>query len=238
MGSSILVDFLGSPNNPAAFGPFVEAVSLTWWNERGKGAVKLLKIGVDYRFGKVWLIPIFLLWPVIMGGALAISILTGEGVPELFWVSNPLLIVFSFFLNLIYDGPLEEEFGWRGYALDRLQSRFNALISSIILGFIWGLWHIPNFWISEAIIYQYMWGLIFSDILIAILLTWLYNNTGGSILVALIFHTMFILATNMFPALATQQGSLFYLIFIIAAVIAVVAIWGPRRLVRETKKTG
>ena len=171
-----------------------------------------------------------------MLGALLLGILAGAEVPELFWVTNPLLIISYFVQFLLFSGPLQEEFGWRGYALDRFQVRFNALISSIILGLIWGLWHLPLFWIEnpeEVVIYQYMWGLIFSDILFAILLTWLYNNTNGSIMVALINHTMFILAVNMFPALDTEMGSLFYLIFIIVSIIAIVRIWGPKRLVRE-----
>jgi len=53
-------------------------------------------------------------------------------------------------------------------------------------------------------------------------------------LVALIFHAMFNYSAQMFPALATQQGGLFYLVLFIATVIAVVAIWRPKRLVRET----
>lgn len=237
LGSSILVDFLLGPDNPAAWGPLVSAVLLTWWNDRGRGVIRLLKRGVDYRFAKVWWIPIILIFPIIHGGALLLAILTGESVPELFWVSNPVLIVVYFVSALLVQGPLQEEFGWRGYALDRLQARFNALNSSIILGFMWGLWHLPFFWIGTEVIYMYTFiPLIISDILFAILLTWLYNNTGGSILVALIFHAMFILATQMFPALTTQQGGLFFLILLIATVIAVVAIWGPRRMVRKEKQ--
>jgi len=235
LGSSILVDFLASPNNPAAWGPLVSAVLLIWLNERGRGVIRLLKRGVDYRFAKVWWIPIILIFPIISGGALLVAILAGESIPALFWISSPFLIVVNFVVYLLTGGPLQEEFGWRGYALPRLQGRFNALISSIILGFMWGLWHLPYFFIGTEIIYAYgVLPLIFSDILLAILLTWLYNNTGGSILVSLVFHNMFIMSTDMFPALKTQVGSLFYLIFFIAAVIAVVAIWGPRRMVRKT----
>jgi len=235
LGSSILVDFLLSPNNPAAWGPLVSAVLLTWWNERGRGVIRLLKRGVDYRFAKVWWIPIILVFPIIHGGALLLAILAGESVPKLFWVSNPFSIVVYFITVLLLQGPLQEEFGWRGYALDRLQARFNALNSSIILGFMWGLWHLPYFWIGTEIIYTYTFiPFVLSNILLAILLTWLYNNSGGSILVALIFHAMFNYSAQMFPALKTQVGSLFYLIFFIATVIAVVAIWRPKRLVRET----
>jgi len=236
LGSSVVVDFLLSPNNPAAWGPFVSAVLLTWWNERGSGVARLLRRGVDYRFPKVWWIPIILLFPIIQGGALLLAVLGGESVPELFWVSNPLLIVVYFVMVLLFQGPLQEEFGWRGYALDRLQARFNALNSSVILGLMWGLWHLPYFLIGTEVIYLYGFlPLVFSDVLIAVLLTWLYNNTGGSILVALIFHTMFILATQVFPALSTQQGGFFFLVFLTATVIAVVAIWGPKRLVRKAK---
>ena len=198
-----------------------------------------MRRGVDYRFPKVWWIPIILIFPIIQGAALLLAVLGGEGVPELFWVSNPLTIVVYFVMALLFQGPLQEEFGWRGYALDRLQARFNALNSSLILGFVWGLWHLPYFLTATEVIYLYGFlPLVLSDILIAILLTWLYDNTGGSILVALIFHTMFILSTQMFPALATQQGGLFFLILLAATVVGVVAIWGPRKLARGEKRKG
>ena len=234
LGSSILVDFLLSSHNPAAWGPLVSAFLLTWWNERRGGVIKLLKRGVDYRFAKVWWIPLILIFPIICGGSLLLAILAGDTVPELFWLSNPFSIVFYFVIVLLFQGPLQEEFGWRGYALDRIQARFNALNSSIILGFMWGLWHIPYFWIGEEVIYMYTFlPFLLSAILITILITWLYNNTGGSILVALIFHTMFNYSAQIFPVLETQQGGFFYLILFISTVIAVVAIAGPKRLVRE-----
>jgi len=237
LGSSILVDFLLSPHNPAAWGPFVSAILLTFWYEKGRGVIGLLKRGVDYRFAKVWWAPTFLLCPIIVGGALLMAILLGEGIPELYWISSPFLIVVSFVVILLTGGPLQEEFGWRGYALPRLQGRFNALVSSIILGFMWGLWHLPYFFIGTEITYAY--GIIpqiFSAILLSILLTWLFNNTGGSILVSLIFHNMFNWSMDIIPALRTQMGGPFYLIFLIATVLAVVIIWRPKKLVRESNK--
>ncbi len=236
LGSSILVDFLLSDRNPAAWGPFVSAFLLTWWNERGRGVLRLLKRGVDYGFPRVWWVPTILIFPLICGGALLLAILGGSRVPDLMWVSDPLLIVTFFFSVLLFQGPLQEEFGWRGYALGRLQTRFNALNSSIILGLVWGAWHLPYFWIGEEAIYAYTFlPLVFSAILMSILLTWLYNNTGGSILAALVFHTMFNYSMQMFPALETEMGGLFYLVFFIATVVAVLAIWGPRRMVRGFK---
>ena len=49
------------------------------------------------------------------------------------------------FLPLLIIGPLSEEIGWRGYALERLQTRWNALTSSLIVGLVWALWHLPLF---------------------------------------------------------------------------------------------
>ncbi|KYK24230.1 hypothetical protein AYK25_09825 [Thermoplasmatales archaeon SM1-50] len=59
LGSSILVDFLLSPYNPAAWGPFVSAILLTFWYQKGKGVIKLLKKGVDYKFAKKMVDPHF-----------------------------------------------------------------------------------------------------------------------------------------------------------------------------------
>ncbi|NYT00365.1 MAG: CPBP family intramembrane metalloprotease [Methanocellales archaeon] len=234
LGSSVLVDFLLSSNNPAAWGPFVSAFLLTWWNEGSTGVIRLLKRGFDYRFAKVWWIPLILIFPLICGVGLLLAILAGDAIPELFWLSDPFSIVSYFAIVLLFQGPLQEEFGWRGYALDRIQTRFNALNSSIFLGVIWGLWHIPYFWIGDEVIYMYTFLPFFlSAILITILITWLYNNTGGSILVALIFHAMFNYSAQIFPVLETQQGGFFYLILFISTVIAVVAIAGPKKLVRE-----
>ncbi|MDY6966018.1 MAG: type II CAAX endopeptidase family protein [Halobacteriota archaeon] len=240
LGSSIITDFLLSSYNPAAWGPFVAAFLLTYLRTGKDGVTKLLRRGIDFRFNKVWLIPTLFLWPAIMIGGLLVATLAGDDIPELLWASDPSMIAVYFFTVLLFQGPLQEEFGWRGYALDRLQARFNALNSSVILGLMWGLWHFPYmFTQGEEVVYQNLWGFMLSTILLTILFTWLYNNTGGSILVALIFHTTFNYSAQMFPALETEAGSFIYMISLIAVVIAVIVIWRPKRLVREKqiKKT-
>lgn len=88
--------------------------------------------------------------------------------------------------------PLEEV-GWRGYALPILQRQYSPLVSSVILGGIWGLWHLPLAWACVG--YQqssdpwtYMVWFLATIIPVSCLVTWLFNRTGESVLLASLFH--------------------------------------------------
>jgi membrane protease YdiL (CAAX protease family) len=233
----------------APFGPFISAFSVTYLKE-GKSAVKkLLKSGADYRFGRIWFIPTFLLFPLWAGTAFLLGILTEGATASLPWFSNPLSLLFNFgisnFVYMFVFVGVAEEFGWRGYALDRLQARFSAIISSIILGLVWGLWHLPLFFIGGS--NQQAAGLgpyLLQIVVFSIWFTWLYNNTNCSVLSAIVFHTIMdltlltifpvtsIFEPNSLPVLSMYVSGLMIL-------VAVLIIWGPQRLVRGTKnKTG
>src|SRR5436853_185126 len=70
----------------------------------------------------------------------------------------PWAILPAFAFILLLQGPVPEEFGWRGYALDRLQARWGALTSALVLGVVWGLWHLPLFFLPAAGIYVLPFG--------------------------------------------------------------------------------
>ncbi|MEM3403732.1 MAG: type II CAAX endopeptidase family protein [Nitrososphaeria archaeon] len=233
---SIFADFLFSPFNPAAFGPLVSAFVLTYLSEGRRGVKNLLRRGVDYKFDKKWYFPIFLLFPIITGSALLLTILSGEALPELSVLSNPLLIAIGFVYIFFLGGPFQEEWGWRGYALDRLQAKRNALVSSLVLGVLWGAWHLPLFFIEGTIQSQTpIWGFMILIICGTILFTWVYNNTGGSILAVMLFHTMNNLSFFIYPTLETALGGLYLLILNLVLVVTVLTIWGPKTLTRQTK---
>ncbi|MCJ7694131.1 MAG: CPBP family intramembrane metalloprotease [Anaerolineaceae bacterium] len=98
------------------------------------------------------------------------------------------MVILFFLYNVIYGG-LSEEPGWRGFALPRLQAKFSPLVSSLILGVIWAVWHAPmKFGGIEATTLSDTiteWVLI---VLVTIIFTWLFNRTKGSILVTVLIH--------------------------------------------------
>jgi len=99
------------------------------------------------------------------------------------------LIVISFLYGFFFTGGLNEETGWTGFALPRLQNRYSPFITSIILWFFWILWHMPmqisGFWNPELDSFiRALIGTFFARFIF----TWLYNKTNGSILPAIILH--------------------------------------------------
>src|SRR5207253_2297396 len=83
---------------------------------------------------------------------------------------------------LLVGGGVDEELGWRGFALPRLQDRYGALIASVVLGIFWAGWHIPA-WYAAGSGQDLISFPVFEVSVIgaAILFTWLYNSTGGSL---------------------------------------------------------
>lgn len=229
--------FLASPLCPAAFGPLVAALVLTLINDGWKGIVALLKRGISLRFNKVWLFPALLLPLVIFAGSIFMEIWTGTTELDLSVISNPSFAIVGFFVIVVTAGPLQEEFGWRGYALPRIQARHNALISSLILGVLWWLWHLPlvfipgKFMVGTLVLFAALLPVI---VLSSILCTWIFNNTKGSILAAILFHSSMNWSIwAMLPSMKVNASIIgFKILFLSLAVALVLAIWGPRRLTK------
>ncbi|MBN1485051.1 MAG: CPBP family intramembrane metalloprotease [Chloroflexia bacterium] len=192
---------------------------------------------VDFRRIPLrWYAVIFLYAPLKSGLAALIDVLLGgQGIePEALTrlLEQPLLILPTLLFWLIF-GPVPEEPGWRGYALDGLQARRGALLASLLLGLAWSLWHLPLFfikgtWQAEAVGLgtQRFWFYMLAIVIEAVLYTWIYNNTHRSTLSAILFHYV----GNAFGELfaLSERAEAYNFILMIAAVVLVVVIWGPR----------
>jgi membrane protease YdiL (CAAX protease family) len=108
--------------------------------------------------------------------------------------ANPLNIFLVILISLI-SGPLNEEFGWRGYALDRLLLKFGFIKGSIILGFIWAIWHLPWYFTPGQAQYNLMKDSVFhalmfipSVMMLSVFVSFVYVKTKRSILAGALVH--------------------------------------------------
>ena len=140
-------------------------------------------------------------------------------------------------------GPLGEELGWRGFALDRLQNGWNALVASLILGIIRAAWHFPLFYIKGTpqqgmgLGTFLFWLCILQVVSLSVLTTWVYNNTHRSILSAVFMHFMFnatygIIQQDGHP-LASSTLAANTVVIAVAAVI-VIGWWGHRTMMLQS----
>jgi hypothetical protein len=217
------------------FGPLVGAVSLTFINEGKEGIKQLWKRFWNFHIKKKWVIVIFFLLPILSGIAFLTAIFTEGLIPELIWLSQPWVLILWFFMLFTFAGGLAEEFGWRGYVIDRLQAKYNALYSSITLGVIWAFWHLP-FWFVAGGIHQegsFLWFLVVV-IFLSILYTWICNNTEGNLLAATIFHAMSNLAIIIiFPLGQNSIADFYYTLILGIFSTLIVLIFGPKTLMRN-----
>lgn len=151
-------------------------------------------------------------------------------------------LVFPVFTYVMLFSVLGEETGWRGFALPKLQSKCSALTSGVIIGGVWGVWHLPLFFMEGDFHGSIPFGLfIVQDIALSILMTWLYNNTKGSLLIAHLFHTASNVTIGLLPVLPLDTNGDMGTLYLTVAILivftsAVVAINGPANLSRKHKK--
>jgi CAAX protease family protein len=207
-----------------------------------EGVIALLKRFLIWRVGWKWYLAPFLLAPALIIGGVYLNAAL-NGVPpdfstvmayKIFGKSAylPFFILPFFMVDFIANG---EEMGWRGYVLPRLQAKHSALTSALILGVIWGFWHLPKF-LTHWDTVSFAWFMAHTTV-VSVLYTWLYNGTKGSLLLVTLFHAASN-ATGVFMPMANtvSSGNMgAYIIFIlleIAAAIIILIATGPERLSR------
>ena len=209
------------------------------------GVLRLLRSYVRWRVGVQWYLVavigvavlIFLSFAVVPG------VLADFVAPD--WSFVPLwLSLFVFVLFLPPSGPLLEEGGWRGFALPRLQRLHGPLVGTVILGTLWGVWHLTLFFgpiassnpdasfFSVSIAFVLF---IIGEIGLSVIITWILNNCGGSVLMAILAHGAQDTAVpflKLFPATSLHyeivgfQGMGLAIVFGIAGLIVIVCTRG------------
>src|SRR5215217_5203771 len=205
----------------------------------GRGALrKLLGRLLIWRVNPLWYLGVVLGPVALVGGMVALNTLLGGPALSL---GMPLVSVAIFFGFSIFPGSaMGEEIGWRGYVLPRLQSRMSALSAALLLAPIWALWHLP-LWLTGApgrtpLIYA---GFVVSAFAMSVLLTWVYNSTGGSLLLVVLLHATINLPIRLlYDSLGSRVTVpvLLYFGLTVVTAIVVVIMAGPKHLSRKHRK--
>ena len=144
------------------------------------------------RFG--WLLLALLIHPLLVLGASLVDVgLGGEVETKTSSPTNVSAWITMIAFVFIF-GPLPEEMGWRGVALDRLQAKMSPVSASILLGTVWSVWHLPLFAIEGTYQHQLVlgssrfWIFLTTMVPLSVIITWVYNNCNRSILSAVLIH--------------------------------------------------
>jgi uncharacterized protein len=168
--------------------------------------------------------------PLRWGAATLIDRLTGHtytlGPIPLLTAFSAAALMIPIALVSTLPNALGEELGWRAFALPRLQQRGGPLVASIVLGLFWGFWHIPMWltWVSTDAGWLSILVMVLNMVPVAILFTWLFNATGGSLLLVVLYHASTASKGYLCPRLPT-----FTEVILLWAVAAIVAVRGLRR---------
>lgn len=175
-----------------SFGPSISAILITGVLQGKSGITKLAKRYTN-KFSLIWL-------PIVLYQFFVITTILFCIFEIITWtyVFNNFLLIFInfhlFFLMFSIAGPIGEELGWRGFLLPHIIKKYGEIPSGIIVGLIWTFWHLPLFLITDwraqgaFSILQYLVIYPITVVLLSILMTYVYKHTNGNVIVAIIVH--------------------------------------------------
>jgi hypothetical protein len=131
-------------------------------------------------------------------------------------------------LAIAFSTPFQagEEIGWRGFALPRLADRFGLRIASLVLGVIWAIWHLPQFYIAGADTYHQSFPVWAAQVVaMSVAFAWLYAKSGGSLLLVMLMHSAINNSKDIVPSGAAIPPGVFSLNAPMIAWLSLVLLW-------------
>lgn len=216
----------------ATLGPLIAALIMLGVFEGRKGIGRLFRSVWRWRFKKRWLVVAIAIPFVLAGLAQVIRLLlTGEAFE---WGVVPAEMALTALMMLFVGGPLEE-FGWRGYALPLMLKKCNALTASLVLGVVHGLWHLPLHFMPDTVQSAMpVWEFIAVTAVGAIVYTWIYIGTNGSLGAIIIHHWAGNIAASFFVYWHSSLGRYVFFGLQLLLAIVIVIIFKKDMLRRKT----
>jgi membrane protease YdiL (CAAX protease family) len=227
------------------FGPAVAALLLLVRERRRDGVRILFRDATARRFGARWWLAALALPPALLGTMYVGYRLIGgthhttSTVGALFEAGSGALVAVPALVLVTFALAYGEEAGWRGYLLPRLQARWSALTATLLVGVVWFLWHVPLLFLpgdrNGAMPLPLLAAFVLAS---AVLYTWLYNNTGGSVLAVTLLHgglNVWGQFVAVHPAETGDPLSGVVMVVVVTFVaVVLVSVYGPRTLARES----
>ena len=209
------------------FCPLLAAITLVYRARKTQGLKELLQRAFDFKRikDKKWYLPIVLLIPCIAALSYGYMKMTGAVPTE---PNVSFLTVFIFFF-VYFIGAIGEELGWSGYVIDPLQKRYGALKASILLGFLWAIWHIIPWSQAHQTPVWIFWQSI-GTIFLRVIMVWIFNNTGKSVFAMVLFHTMLNISPYLIPNYGAHYDPFVFSILLGITAIAITYLWDAKTL--------
>jgi uncharacterized protein len=192
------------------------------------GFRKLFSRLIRWRVGARWYAAALLTAPLmITTGLYVLSLISSDFQPAIFTADNKSAVVLSAIGAGLAVG-LFEELGWTGFAVPRLKRRYGVLMTGLIVGIVWGVWHFPPFWKSDTFSATLPLALLFGQLFswlppYRILMVWVYGRTE-SLLVSILMHASLMASLNaLVPAELSGTTLLTWILAWAAALWVIVA---------------
>ena len=219
-------------------GPSIAGLSLTGIVDGRAGFRELFSRLRSWRVGAGWYAVALLTAPIMMGGVVfVLSLFSPVFVSTIFAADDKVSLLVSSIVAAIMVG-IFEELGWTGFAIPRLRLLYSVLVTGLIVGFFWGLWHFPLFLGSASFSGSvppalYVAALLFSVLpAFRVLMVWVYDGTR-SLFVVMLMHVSFTASTLILQPQAAGVQAVTYNLVLTAAlwvIVAVVAVANGGRL--------
>ncbi len=221
----------------AGFGPSLAAAVVVRHSHGSAGLRRWLVRCLHWRIGWRVILLAFFVPPLFMGLAVAAHLALGGALQPSPFAGHVWIAAASILMMFFVGGPFGEEFGWRGYALPALQVRWGWRVASLLLGVIWAAWHLPLFYIANAVQSYLPMGLYaLSVIASSVLFAWLFNRSQGSVVPVLILHTAVNAWSMIIPVMALPDGTNqrpFQIVVGLQVLVAIALLWSGERMLRK-----
>ena len=209
------------------FNPLLAALVLVCHKRGVEGGRRFLRVALDpARITEpLWLLPAIGLIPVVVLTGYALGAMLHGSIAR-YPVSLTVLVVYTVVFLLSAAG---EELGWQGYVFDSLQARWDAFGAALFVGGVWAVWHAIPYYQAGQPLSWIVWQCALT-VGYRVVITWLYNNSGRSVLVAILAHASINVSTFGSPVAASTYDPFFVSVVLFPVVTVIVPLWGRRTL--------